>query len=320
MKSNLFFSFIIFSLLLIIIQGCSEDEDTTPSITANPEVYETEMFVTSWFDNRKNIQGNVLDNDSEQEGVSITIIEDVSNGSLTIDLLTGAFTYSPNVDFAGIDKFTYQVCTLEGVKVCDIAEVTLNILQIDIRIDNEKYTGTKSNNIEGNVLRNDIVNVDVLVEVVTDVGDGTLTLDSNTGDFIYTPNPGFTGRDTFVYQVCDINNQQSCFTGEATFSIFDNDFDAVIVSDGHHALPGESIIMDITANDDLPDFYEIEIVSAGNFDVFKVNDDNTITYTPKPEDENYTGTVSFTYSVDPPVSNIINDVELLFIYLSRKKV
>ncbi|WP_368876928.1 Ig-like domain-containing protein, partial [Proteus vulgaris] len=35
--------------------------------------------------------------------------------------------------------------------------------------------------------------------------NGTLTLDPNTGDYTYTPNPDFNGEDSFVVTVDDGN-------------------------------------------------------------------------------------------------------------------
>ncbi|SKB44772.1 hypothetical protein SAMN05660866_01529 [Maribacter arcticus] len=62
---------------------------------------------------------------------------------------------------------------------------------------------------------------------VVDVTNGTLTL-STDGSFTYIPNPGFTGVDSFTYQVCDDSNSNLCDTAVVTITVSnDNDGDGV---------------------------------------------------------------------------------------------
>ena len=42
------------------------------------------------------------------------------------------------------------------------------------------------------------------VALPNDVDNGTLAFDTVTGEFDYTPNPGFVGVDTFVYMITDV--------------------------------------------------------------------------------------------------------------------
>ena len=41
------------------------------------------------------------------------------------------------------------------------------------------------------------------VTVGTPPGNGVVVLDPETGEFIYTPNPGYEGPDYFTYILCD---------------------------------------------------------------------------------------------------------------------
>ncbi len=76
----------------------------------------------------------------------------------------------------------------------------------------------------------DLETVDVLTVNTTplvDVTNGTLTLPMD-GSFTYTPDPGFTGIDTFTYQVCDDSNSNLCDTAVVTITVTnDNDNDGV---------------------------------------------------------------------------------------------
>ncbi len=68
----------------------------------------------------------VLGNDSDPDGDSLTavLVEDVSNGSLTLEE-DGAFEYDPATNFNGTDSFTYEATDSTGA--ADTAEVALTV-------------------------------------------------------------------------------------------------------------------------------------------------------------------------------------------------
>ncbi|MEN9221164.1 MAG: Ig-like domain-containing protein, partial [Thermostichus sp. BF3_bins_97] len=57
------------------------------------------------------------------------------------------------------------------------------------------------------------------VSIITPPTNGTVTVDPVTGAITYTPNPGFTGTDTFVYQVCDTSDPPLCDTATVTVTV-----------------------------------------------------------------------------------------------------
>ena len=62
---------------------------------------------------------------------------------------------------------------------------------------------------------------------IADVSNGTLTLSSD-GSFSYIPNVGFSGTDTFTYQVCDNSSPSLCDTAVVTLTVLpDNDGDGI---------------------------------------------------------------------------------------------
>jgi VCBS repeat-containing protein len=68
----------------------------------------------------------VLENDSDPDGDELTVqlSSDVTNGTLNL-LDDGSFTYTPNIDFHGIDTFTYVA--YDGKLVSNTATVTINV-------------------------------------------------------------------------------------------------------------------------------------------------------------------------------------------------
>src|SRR5690606_28639895 len=55
------------------------------------------------------IDGKVTGTDKEGDDLTYTVTEPPQNGMVTIDPDTGDYTYTPNPDFNGEDKFTVTV-------------------------------------------------------------------------------------------------------------------------------------------------------------------------------------------------------------------
>jgi VCBS repeat-containing protein len=82
------------------------------------------------------ITGNVVDNDdfTDGPGTEITLVEDVTVGSLTLNT-DGTFTYSPPDYYVGVDTFVYSYCDLGTPNLCDTATVELNITPRYVRLE-----------------------------------------------------------------------------------------------------------------------------------------------------------------------------------------
>ena len=65
----------------------------------------------------------VLGNDTDADGDSLTAVLDVGpgNGTLTLDA-NGSFSYTPDVNFHGIDSFSYRAPQRAGKQQRDGAE------------------------------------------------------------------------------------------------------------------------------------------------------------------------------------------------------
>ncbi|MCP4206981.1 MAG: tandem-95 repeat protein, partial [Shimia sp.] len=128
-----------------------------------------------------------------------------SNGSL-INNNDGTLGYIPNPNFNGSDSFVYEICDTLGA--CDTASVSITIdpvadppLANDDSASTSEYTpvtinvATNDTDPEGDLDPNSVV-------TFSSPGFGT-TLDNGNGTITYTPDPGFTGSDSFDYQICD---------------------------------------------------------------------------------------------------------------------
>jgi len=89
---------------------------------ANDDAYTTNEGVA--------VVDNVAANDTDVDGpqVIITLVpgSGPQNGVLNLNT-NGSFTYTPNVNFAGTDQFTYQYCDGGTPNLCDVATVTITV-------------------------------------------------------------------------------------------------------------------------------------------------------------------------------------------------
>ncbi|WP_168187530.1 Ig-like domain-containing protein, partial [Pedobacter sp. G11] len=74
------------------------------------------------------VSGNVLTNDIDLQGHTLTVTSNTSpsNGTVIVNA-DGSFTYTPNPTFTGTDTFTYTVCDNGIPQACDVATVTINV-------------------------------------------------------------------------------------------------------------------------------------------------------------------------------------------------
>ncbi len=163
----------------------------------------------------------VLVNDTDVDSTTLTasVVAGPGKGMLTLNA-DGSFTYTPNANVNGTDSFTYQVS--DGSATSNTATVTLNITAVNdapvaVADTFMETSGVPLTVPAPGVLANDTdPDGDVrTASLVTGPKGGMLALNTD-GSFTYTPNPGFTGTDTFTYRVSDPAGAGSTATATIT--------------------------------------------------------------------------------------------------------
>ncbi len=154
----------------------------------------------------------ILANDFDPEGDLTSVVPESSPsaGSLTLST-SGAFTYMPAPGFSGTDSFTYRAT--DGHSNSSIATVYITISSVGsgsapVAVADAYTTlaGTTLSIASPGVLANDSdAESDAMSAVIIDLpANGGATLSSN-GAFVYVPQAGYSGPDSFTYRVTDGN-------------------------------------------------------------------------------------------------------------------
>ncbi len=148
------------------------------------------------------IELSLLSNDNYVgNSPQIIITDEPENGQVWIDD-AGVIHYQPAPEFIGQDIFTYQLCLND---ICDIAVVAITVESAGPPEAEDDYAIVEQDASQIiDILENDteMNGLNLQVESVDSPESGTVEL-LQTGQVIYTPNPGYFGSDAFSYTVCN---------------------------------------------------------------------------------------------------------------------
>ena len=192
--------------------------DVTPVNSINPDFNSTFVNVA--------VPGSVSTNDNVAAGTvygTTPVLVSSPSGSVASITMSSNGTYSFTANTAGVYTYNVSVCVPGQPTPCPISKLVITVLNANIAtngpVANVDIATTKfntpvilktlTNDAAGN-LGNTLVPSTVMVTVAP--LNGTTSVNSATGDITYTPNAGFTGSDTFRYQVCDNQSVPKCAT------------------------------------------------------------------------------------------------------------
>ena len=253
--------------------------------------------------------GQLLANDSDADGdslsVNITPDTDVNNGSLTL-VSDGGFTYTPNVNFFGVDSFIYQLEDGKGGVTTGSVSITVSNINDDPKTVNDDYSTNEDIVLNGSsVLSNDSDidgdSLSLITSTVSGPSNGIVVLNSN-GSFIYTPNVNFFGDDSFDYQVSDGHGGSANGTVNITINTIN---DPPVANSDNFTINEDSVLSvsaiasnNILSNDNDADgdtltvnTTPIDNVSNGSL---SLSSDGAFIYTPA---ANFSGSDNFTYQI-----------------------
>jgi len=282
--------------------------DVIPNPFNNNIIYATDDAGIMWED--QSYTSNLLVNDQNPSGDPIQVISTPVRlpefGSVVINA-NAEYTYTPNPNYNGPDRFLYVVCDNLSPQTCDTATVYLTVLSTqDPPIAKDDINLTLINTVvSGRVSINDSDadgdNLTVTTTPFIGPQNGAINLNMD-GSYEYTPNNGFVGEDSFDYIICQDQTPVLCDTATVTIKVIDNSGTVnnppVGVADVSFGQINTPINSNLLINDSDPDGDPIIINTSPISDpvngTLVINPDGTYTYTPN---SNFIGEDMFEYEV-----------------------
>jgi len=183
-------------------------------LTSNTATVSIEVLVPptavdddAFTNNDSSVVIDVLDNDSDDgtiDPTTVSIVDDVDNGTTSIDPGTGEVTYTPNDDHFGIDTFTYTVMDDDGL-TSNTATVTIDVNAPPVVEELITVNVDQGQSVQIDLLQN-AFDVDGMIdpstiEIVADPQAGEVTVDAN-GIATYT-DQNILLADSFSFTVMD---------------------------------------------------------------------------------------------------------------------
>jgi Tol biopolymer transport system component len=204
---------------------------------------------------------DVLANDTDPESEPLEIVSSTQPANGSVTCTASECAYTPDPDFNGADSFTYRIA--DPIGNTDTATVTVDVAPVndDPSASDDAATidqGSAANDLD--VLGNDDdVDGDGLqVTAVSDPANGGAQISPGGGSVFYTPDPGFSGADSFTYTVSDGNGGEATATVSVTVTAPQTGTIEVVLE----AQP-----------DDAQDFTFIVSVAGQQLEAFSLDDD-----------------------------------------------
>ncbi|GEM_PF-1362641 len=254
------------------------------------------------------------------DGVSVSLETNVEHGQLDLDS-NGLFVYRPDVQFGGVDSFTYTVS--DGVNTLGSATVTIEVSAVENQAPTaaeDAYSLSEDETLEvsraDGLLANDSDAEDdpLYANLVSAPEHGTLTM-GRYGSFTYRPDSDYSGTDQFTYIASDLDGASGATTVTLTVEAV-NDA-PVSAADTFAATEDEGLTVDaidgvLTNDTDVDgDVLSVRVVQEPSHGTLTLAEDGSFQYTPEPD---FHGEDGFTYvasdgQVDTEVASVTIMVE-----------
>jgi hypothetical protein len=240
----------------------------------------------------------VLKNDRGFNGnpLSAQLVTEPTHGTLALNP-DGSFLYTPSADFTGSDTFMYQA--FDGIDASNMATVLLTIAdtppvvvsQHDTVVENSVLTVPAAT---GLLAGSTVYNQRTLIpELATNPSHGRLTVE-NDGSFVYTPDAGFVGTDSFSVRASDGTD----LSNTAVVSLTITPADIPVAQADAYTTPSGTTLMiaapGVLANDTDPENSPLSavLVHGPLNGTLTLQPDGSFSYAPDP---GFTGSDSFSY-------------------------
>ncbi|WP_394557290.1 tandem-95 repeat protein [Priestia aryabhattai] len=238
------------------------------TITPQDVTVQTQQGVT--------VSGTISATDTLGRPIRFSLNASPSNGTAVVNA-DGTFSYTPSPAFFGVDSFTVLIQNDRGDSAIGIVRIVVQEQQDSIVVTPLTLQGVTNQPVTGQVTAVDALGNPLTYQIQSLPANGTVNFNPD-GSFIYTPNLGFTGIDSFTVIVTN-NLGQSATTSVTVLIQGVND--PITVEDQLLTTPtGQIIESQIIATDALGRPLSFAVATPPTNGVLVLRSDGTFSYTP----------------------------------------
>ena len=281
-------------------------EESTTEVTQGEPTFANQQpeLADDSFNVQQDSSDNLLDvlaNDSDPDGDSLSLVEVGTPGNGTASLSGNSVLYTPAPGFVGIDSFTYTAEDGFGGRLTATVSVKVQPLNGPPQASDDSTQAVAGQATQIDVLANDSdPDGDTLTLVeVSQPANGNAAIAG--GGVSYTSAADFTGTDSFTYTVEDTAGSQA--TATVTVEVRDPGEPPQAMDDSAMVMRGQSVTIDVLANDIDPDGQPLTVArieQPPDPGTATINADGTITYQTQSV---FMGNVTFVYVAADPNGN-----------------
>jgi Big-like domain-containing protein/calcineurin-like phosphoesterase family protein len=252
----------------------------------------------------------VLANDTDPDGniLTVTGVASTANTHGSVSHAGGQITYTPSPDYNGAADFRYSISDGAGGTASALVHVTVvPVNDAPVALDGSA-TANEGSAKTITLNAHDVDSPALTFSIVSAPNHGSLgPISGNSVD--YTPNPGYSGPDSFTFKA----NDGSLDSNVATISLTDVNLPPVATDGTANATEGSSTTITMAAGDPGGESLTYSIVTPPSHGSLGAISGNHVGYTPNP---GYSGPDSFTFkasdgSLDSNVATIsLSDTNL----------
>nr|HPQ33881.1 Ig-like domain-containing protein [Tenuifilaceae bacterium] len=230
--------------------------------------------------------------------LTVSLAPDAAQGTAAVNS-NNTITFTPIQGFVGEATFRYTVTDKDGEN--DDALVTVNVKEGVNYVPNavnDQATTTINTSVDVAILANDSGFEDGFGEITihNEPPFGTVEINENR-TVTYTPSPNFVGVETFTYTVSDIDGDFDIAT--VTVTVTEKPNSVPVANDDRRGTSFNTAVdIDVLFNDlgldDEPITVEVSTAPIADQGTAVVNENNTVTFTPK---TGFIGFANFVYTI-----------------------
>ncbi|HET9680194.1 MAG TPA: FG-GAP-like repeat-containing protein, partial [Gammaproteobacteria bacterium] len=178
--------------------------------------------------------GTLVATDANGDALTYSLVDDVQHGTVTlVDDATGDYTYAPTTGYSGADSFTFQAS--DGIADSNTATISITVNAVNSApvASNGTLTLNQDTTASGTLAATDADGDSLTYNIVSGTQHGTATLtNAATGAYDYAPDTGYSGPDSFTFNVSDGSADSNTATVFITVNAVTAGNDAPVASNG----------------------------------------------------------------------------------------